>query len=98
MAGGVGVLGGGQQQQQQRRGHRTGARRGQLTRKASQRKYTQVRAEDMFRSEEKGWRAQGVCHEDDVRELDEAVKAVEKRLHQAWVSHVQESGFVGESV
>ncbi|CBN80110.1 K+ transporter, Kef-type [Ectocarpus siliculosus] len=51
--GGVGVLGGGQRQQQQRRGHRTGARRGQLTRKASQRKYTQVRAEDMFRSEGK---------------------------------------------
>ncbi|CAM9588976.1 unnamed protein product [Ectocarpus sp. 4 AP-2014] len=96
--GGVGVLGGSQRQQQQRRGHRTGARRGQLIRKASQRKYTQVKAEDMFRSEGKGWRAQGVCDEDDVRELDEAVKAVEKRLHQAWVSHVQEWGFVGESV
>ncbi|CAM9168445.1 unnamed protein product [Ectocarpus sp. 12 AP-2014] len=96
--GGEGVLGGGQRQQQKRRGHRTGARRGQLTRKASQRKYTQVKAEDMFRSEGKGWRAQGVCDEDDIRELDEAVKAVEKRLHQAWVSHVQESVFVGESV
>lgn len=52
MAGGVGVLGG-SQRQQQRRGHRTGTRRGQLSRKASQRKYAQVKAEDMFRSDRK---------------------------------------------
>eukprot|EP00903_Cladosiphon_okamuranus_P010280 g9732.t2 len=71
-------------------------RRAMLTRKASQRKYTQVKAEDMFRPEAKVWRAQGVWDEGDVRELDEAVQAVEGRLHQAWVTHVRKSGSVGE--
>eukprot|EP00752_Nemacystus_decipiens_P018420 g16518.t1 len=89
---------GGSQRRQQQQGGRPGQRkkRPKLARKASQRKYTQVKAEDMFRPE--AWREQGVWDEEDVRELDEAVQAVEGRLHQAWVSHVRQTGFVRETV
>ncbi|CAM9717141.1 unnamed protein product [Scytosiphon promiscuus] len=84
--------------QRQQQGRRQGSRRRGLARKASQRKYTQVMAEDIFRPEAKVWRAQGVLDEEDVRQLDEAVKAVEGRLHQAWVSHVRDTGILGEPV
>ncbi|CAM9781465.1 unnamed protein product [Pylaiella littoralis] len=95
---GVSPDGQSQQQQQQQQGHRAGSRRGMLGRKASSRKYTQVKAEDMFRPEAQLWKVQGVWDDEDLRELDQAVKTVEWRLHQAWVSHIRQIDLEGESV
>ncbi|CAM9766329.1 unnamed protein product, partial [Sphacelaria rigidula] len=50
-----------------------------LSRRGSSRKYSQVRAEDMFRSYPKV-----ELSAVDLRELEQAVEAVEKRLHKAW--------------
>jgi len=45
-----------------------------------------------FSCPRQAWRAQGVWDEEDVRELDEAVKTVERRLHHAWWGNTHRRG------